>query len=325
MRALWVIVCVCATEAAFAVPQASTAPADPRILSIHPVTAQSGATSLATVRGSGIRQATAVFLENAPLRATIEGAEAEPPGQTTGRNKIPMELVRLRIQVASDAKPGRYLFRLVTPQGVTNALPLRITEHPVFAEPAGAHETPETAVPVEKLPAVFTGRIQRRGETDYYAFHVEAGQVLTFEAISGLPSPGAAGGNAAGFDPSLSIFEPSGSWFDAKRLNRIAFNDEPLWVLGQPTDAYLVHKFEKAGRYFLRIEAFSGQGGPDYSYQLKILPGEAPQDRAPAGKSWEERAFSCSLSANRLNELAERGGRPQDQKSIETYRAGTND
>src|SRR5207253_5286403 len=87
------------------------------------------------------------------------------------------------------------------------------------------------------------------------------------------------------------------------------------------TDAYLVHKFEKAGRYFVRIEAFSGQGGPDYSYELKILPGEAPQERSPASTSWEERGFSRSLSADRLNELAERGGRPPEQKSIETYRA----
>src|SRR5712692_2625487 len=133
MRALSLIVCVCATGAAFAAPQTPAAPADPRIVSIHPFTAECGAMSLATVRGSGIRQATAVFLENAPLRATIEGAEAEPRGQTTGRNRVPMELVRLRIQIDEAAKPGRYLFRLVTPQGVTNALPLRITEHPVFA------------------------------------------------------------------------------------------------------------------------------------------------------------------------------------------------
>jgi hypothetical protein len=167
---------------------------------------------------------------------------------------------------------------------------------------------------------VFNGRIGRRGESDFYAFDVKAGQTLTFEAISGLSSIGAAGGNAVGFDPSISIFEPSGSWFDPKRINRVAFNDEPLWVIGRLTDAYLVHKFEKAGRYLLRIEAFSGQGGPDYSYQLKILSGEAPQDQPHAAESWEERGFPRRLSANRLNQLAERGGKPADQKSIETYR-----
>src|SRR5262245_12643070 len=153
MRVLWAGVPICLAAAALAAPQTPTAPADPRIGSIHPFTVQRGATSLVTVRGSGIRRARGVFLDSAPFTAAIEGAEAEAPGQTTGRNRAPMDLVRLRIQAAADAKPGRYLFRLITPQGVTNALPLRISEHPVFPEPAGTHETPETAVPVEKLPA----------------------------------------------------------------------------------------------------------------------------------------------------------------------------
>ena len=44
------------------------------------------------------------------------------------------------------------------------------------------------------------------------------------------------------------------------------------------TDAHLVHRFAKVGNYLLRVEAFAGQGGPDYSYQLKIAPGEPPQE-----------------------------------------------
>src|SRR5260370_2500605 len=101
----------------------------------------------------------------------------------------------------------------------------------------------------------------------------------------------------------------------------MGFNGEALSVLGQITDAYLVHRFERAGRYLVRIEAFSGQGGPDYNYQLKILSGEAAQDRAPAMGNWEERKFPRHLSTNRLNELAERGGKPQTEKAIESYRA----
>ena len=300
-----------------AAPKAPDSPGDPKLISIHPFTGQQGSSFVATVRGSGLRDATTVFVENAPFTAIVEGADHEPAGKS---GKAPADVIRLRIQVEANAKPGRYLFRLVTPRGVSNALPLHILNLPVGAEPDGSHETPDTAVSVAKLPAVFNGRIGRRGESDYYAFDVTAGQTLTFEAISGLSSIGAAGGNAVGFDPSISIFAPSGSWFDPKRINRIAFNDEPLWVIGRLTDAYLVHKFPKAGRYLLRIDAFSGQGGPDYSYQLKILPGEAPQDQPPPAESWEERSFPRALSADRLSQLAERGGKPSDQKSIETYR-----
>jgi hypothetical protein len=300
-----------------AAPKAPDSPGDPKLTSIHPFTSQRGASFAATVRGSGLLDVNAVFAENAPFTASIEGTEHEPAGKTS---KTAVDVVRLRIQVVENAKPGRYPFRLVTPRGISNALQLHILDFPVVAEPEGSHETPDTAVSVEKLPVIFNGRIGRRGESDFYAFDVTAGQTLTFEAISGLSSIGAAGGNAVGFDPSISIFERSGSWFDPKRINRVAFNDEPLWVIGRLTDAYLVHKFEKAGRYFLRIEAFSGQGGPDYSYQLKILSGEAPQDQPHPAGSWEERAFQRRLSANRLNQLAERGGKAADQKSIETYR-----
>jgi hypothetical protein len=300
-----------------AAPKAPDSPGDPKLISIHPFTGQQGSTFVATVRGSGLRDATTVFVENAPFTAVVESAGHEPAGKS---GKSSADAIRLRIQVEANAKPGRYLFRLVTPRGVSNALPLHILDLPVAAEPDGSHETPDTAVPVAKLPAVFNGRIARRGESDYYAFDAAAGQTLTFEAISGLSSIGAAGGNAVGFDPSISIFEPSGSWFDPKRINRIAFNDEPLWVIGRLTDAYLVHKFAKAGRYLVRIDAFSGQGGPDYSYQLKILPGEAPQDQSPPAESWEERSFPRVLSADRLIQLAKRGGKPSGQKPIETYR-----
>ena len=293
---------------------------EPSALSVHPFSGQRGATFSATVRGSALRETTAVFLEDAPLAIVIEGTEAEPPGEATGRNRTPIDLVRLRIQVAADARPGRYPFRLITPQGVSNALVLGVTEHPVHAEPEGLHDTPETAVALGATPAVFTGRLLVRGETDYYAIDAKAGETMTFEVISGLSSIGAPGGNARGFDPSLSIFEPSGSWFDPKRVNRIAFNDEPLWVIGRGTDAHLAHKFEKAGRYLVRVEAFSGQGGPDYSYQLKILPGAAPQELPPPDDDWEERGYTRRLSAGRLDELAARGGKPPKQKSIETYR-----
>lgn len=225
----------------------------------------------------------------------------------------------MRVQVRADAKPGRYSFRLMTARGVSNSVPFYIVKEPIAAEPDGSHDTPETAVTVGDVPVVLSGKIAQRGETDYYAFNVAAGQTLTFEAISGLPTNGAPGGGTAGFDPAISLYEASGSWFDSKRVNRIAFNDEPLWVIGKPTGAYLVHNFASKGRYLLRIEAFSGQGGPDYGYQIRISPGEVPQTSEPVDPSWQERDFNRHLTANRLNELEERGGKPLNQKSIETY------
>jgi hypothetical protein len=236
-----------------------------------------------------------------------------------------MQAVRLRVQAAPELKPGRYPMRLITPNGVSNALPLHVIDRPVTMEPDGSHESPETAIAVSRLPVVYTGRLSARGETDYYSITAKAGQTVTMEVISGLPQI-AAGGSAAtipNFDPSLTLYEPAGSWLNPQRLKRIAYNDEPVFVFGKPTDGHLVHKFQRDGSYLLRVGAFAGQGGPDYSYQLKIVPGEAPQDLAAKEESWEERSYSRPLSANRLNELAERGGAKQDRPSVETYRASS--
>jgi hypothetical protein len=201
---------------------------------------------------------------------------------------------------------------------------LHVTDLAITPEPAGIHETPETAVAVASVPSIFNGRLSQRGEADFYEFKAKAGQSLTFEVVSGLPQI-AAGGSAAtiaNFDPSLTVYEAGASWFDSKRLKRIAYNDEPLWIFGRSTDAHLVHRFDRDGTYLLRVEAFAGQGGPDYGYQLKVVNGAIPPDLSPGGgKDWDERGLVRPLASNRLNQLALRGAAKPDKPSIETYRA----
>jgi hypothetical protein len=317
-------VLVAALVAVLCVPAATQSRVDPRITSIHPFCGQPGTTFVATARGAGLAGAAAVSTENAPFSVTVESIASEPPPENS-RNKTPVDLVTLRVQVPQDAQPGHYPVRLLTRNGISNALPLIIVDLPVAGEPPGSHVTAETAVAVASVPAAFAGRLALRGEADHYVFSASAGETLTFEVISGLPQIASAGSAAtvANFDPALTIFEAGESWFDAGRLKRIAHNDEPVWVFGRPTDAHLIHRFGKSGRYFLRIEAFAGQGGPDYSYQLRILPGAVPYS-APARKSeWEERAWTRRLDASRLNQLATRGGKPAGLTAIETYRGSS--
>lgn len=314
---------VCARWAILAIlallPAVAASRQDPKAISIHPFIGQCGTSFTVTVRGSGLAHATGASIGTAPFTVSVESVAAESTA------KSPVDLVKLRVQVAPDAKPGRYPIRLITRDGVSNALPIQITDLPVLAEPEGLHETRESAVAITKLPAIYAGRLARRGETDYYSFHVAAGQTVTFEVISGLPQIASAGSAAtvANFDPALTIYEPSGSWFDPGRLNRIAYNDEPVWVFGKRTDSYLVHRFPKAGEYVLRVEAFAGQGGPDYSYELKVVPGAQTQDVLDGGAGgWVERAWGRRLSGERLSELAKRGGKEDKQPAVETYRAG---
>lgn len=291
---------------------------EPKLTSVYPFSGQRGSALSTTVRGTAIKTATAVWAGGAPFNASIEGSDTEP---AAGR-KPATDLVRLKVRIAADAKPGRYPFRLVAPGGVSTPLWLYVTADPVAQEPEGVHDSPGAAIPAPSAPALFNGCIAKRGQADYYAIDASAGQTLTFQAISGLPSTGAPGGNAQGFDPSISIFEEAGSWFDPHRLRRIAFNDEPLWTIGAATDAHLVHTFAKPGRYLVRVEAFSGQGGPDYGYQLRILPGAQPPPPAEESEDWRERSFPRRLSSDRMDQLAARGAaKNKPGRSIETYRA----
>src|SRR4051812_10168830 len=131
MRVLWTMFALVVCLPAGAQPRT-----DPLVTSIHPFTGQPGATFIATVRGSGLAGASSASIGAAPLTVTVEGMEIDSPSEPAGRKKS-TDLVKLRVQVAQDAKPGRYPIRLITRNGISNALPLHIVDYPVIPEPAG--------------------------------------------------------------------------------------------------------------------------------------------------------------------------------------------
>jgi hypothetical protein len=74
-------------------------------------------------------------------------------------------------------------------------------------------------------------------------------------------------------DPVLAIYTPEGELVDSA--------DDRLQQNGsQPPnlDPYLVHKFEKAGRYIVAIRDSAERGSPDYVYRLAIYPVEPDFD-----------------------------------------------
>src|SRR5215472_14423405 len=113
MRALWAAVAAVLSLSAYA--QSRT---DPRAISIHPFVGQRGTTFVATLRGSGLTGANAVSVGQAPFTVAVEGLEPEQTENAAGRNKARIDLLRLRVQVSPDAKPGRYPIRLITPNGI---------------------------------------------------------------------------------------------------------------------------------------------------------------------------------------------------------------
>src|SRR5881396_4254233 len=82
IRFTMLVALLAGSASALAPPKAPDPPGEPKLVSIHPFTGQHGAAFDATVRGTGLREATAVVLEDAPFTAVIEGAETDKTGKT---------------------------------------------------------------------------------------------------------------------------------------------------------------------------------------------------------------------------------------------------
>jgi hypothetical protein len=268
---------------------------DPRISAIYPVAGQRGTTFDAEIRGSDLAGARSVVFEG-------QGIVGVVPDSVGGEGKS----VKVRVTVAADAAPGRREFRVVTANGVTNKIALDVVSDRVQDEAA-------VSGPLASFPAIIAGRLAQPGESDAFWIEVAGGETLTFEAVSG----------AASFDPSVTLYEQSGSWFDPLRLNRIAFNDEPLHFPGLSNSARLVHRFSRGGKYCLKVQGFAGQGGHECVYELRIQRGVVPTPVLhPEIKAiFDERQFTRALAPNRLAELARRGGAPPIEQAIETFHA----
>ena len=284
---------ILASSAVWAEPKAKHAASlEPKISSIYPAGGQRGTAFDAEVRGSNMTGARCVIFEGSGVEGQILGVDKES--------------LRLKITVGLDASTGRHSFRIVTALGVSNKISLGVSSEPVLQGGEG------NAV-VRQFPVVINGRLAQPGATDSYWIEASAGETLTFEAASFSDE----------FDPSLVLSEPSGSWFDSHRLNPIASNDEPLSFPGLSTNARLVERFPKSGKYCVQVQGFSGQGSPDFVYQLRIVRGvtQAPSLHPEIAAAWEERQFTRSLSNDRLDELARRGGTRSIDKAVEIFHA----
>ncbi len=289
-----------------AVCAAPKEPPDPNISSIYPIAAQRGTALVATLRGVNLANAQSLMLDGEELDAHILSVSSEqaPAGEEAPKGR-PVDLLQVRIAVPAEARIGPHDLRAVTPLGVSNKVALHVTAEHVLSEA-------EAELPLKKFPVVINGRIAHPGDTNSWPIEVAVGETLTFEASSF--------GNS--FDPSLVLFEPTGSWFDPGRLNQVASNDEPLFFPGLSTDARLVERFPHSGRYVLRVQGFHGQGGADCVYQLRIMRGETPLPLLhPAIRAdWEERQFTRNLTGNRMQELAARGAADPNAGPMGTFR-----
>ncbi len=289
---------------------------EPELLSLFPFGGQQGADFKTTIRGRSLDQVSSVWFDCDRLSATVVGVENDKSSAPAAGGKKkkksstgPLQLLTVAVKVAPGAEPGMHYLRVLTPRGISNALPIRVHAEPAISEDEGRHDTPELAQKISAYPVAINGKIMASGEVDYYSFEVQSGETLRFDALT----------SGSNLDPALTLFDRTGSWFRPDRLTELAFNDEDISYPGLPVNATITHKFPRQGRYFVRVSGFLGQSGPDYTYQLSIrrvsrdqaevdLMRPAHMPPPSADPPWEERSWKRELKPDRLKILSSRGG-----------------
>ena len=323
---------------------------DPELVAASPLGGQRGSNFEISLQGRDLDGVYAVWFECDDLTASIEKLErSEPPADDGGSEKdrygkVAKENQRehrvvLRVSASPKAALGLHGFRLVTPHGTSNALPLQIVPEVVTEEISSSHQLASSAQPLS-FPAVVSGSIDVKGEVDFYSFQVSNGQELVFQIHTDFKVDVPYRAKA-----ELTLYEQVESWFQQGRIQRLITQGpvvswEPIqaamrwfnrrdFVSEFVLNPRLRHRFQKQGRYFLSVNSFIGGGGPIHNYQLRILTADVPSEsqlqrswfgRAahPDPADWIERdsatlrqlgSFSRHLGTGRLEELWSRSVR----------------
>ena len=238
----------------------------PTIESIAPRGVSQGASHTITVEGYNLRGASAVYFSDPSIRGRVVGVTnlpdvPEPPRLGAAGLVSTVDLgpqpPRYRVQVETtvnaDADVGPVRFRLVTDYGTSPAGMILVEpEYRVVAEGDSGYEkdssadTPRAA----SLPAILAGVISEPGDADYFSIAVKAGEELVFEE----------GGTQVG-----SKIRPV--------IDLLSAEHSTVRLGGQKRDrarGAFAHRFEKAGKYLVRVSDYERSGSEDHFYRIKV-------------------------------------------------------
>jgi hypothetical protein len=288
----------------------------PETLSVFPISVQSGRVTKSFVQGKHLNESYGVWFNNRGITAKIVGIKKfeliEKSGLRGKKKLVEGQRVTLDLAVKSGVEPGKYSFRMVSPSGISNSLPLLVVEQPLIIEENKSHNKPVNAQLITP-PALINGSLSQMGEIDYYAFRVSKGQVFSFQAFSNTV--------VSKFDGvQLTLYEKSGSWFEPMRPNRLAFS----------TDANITHRFKNSGQYFVAVSSSLGIGSEQFFYQLEVkdnknqivLPTVSIVDQ-PSPLTELQKPFQRILNLDRLYQLGSRNVLNKYKQSNEAVNNGS--
>jgi hypothetical protein len=234
----------------------------PMITHTSPVAVQRGKTSEVTLSGqmdfSGVYK---VLFEGTGMSGEVVPNSGIPTSSPTAKanktkpgQKPQVHSVNLKITVAPDVTPGIRQFRLASNLGISSIGQLVIADDPVVRE-SGDNNTADKANPIP-VPCVVCGAFEAAEDVDYFKFHAEGGQVLTFEVfcarlqdrIHDLQKHA---------DPMVILFDAEG--------RELAENDDFYFA-----DPVLSYSIPKTGDYFIQIRDSKYEGDPRWVYAMLV-------------------------------------------------------
>ncbi|MCA9177021.1 MAG: hypothetical protein KDB14_21175 [Planctomycetales bacterium] len=221
----------------------------PMLMSLHPVAAQTGATTEHTLESRySMFGATAVVVTG----EGVTGEIVHPPIKE-GAPEPNLQSISIKFTVAEDALPGVRDFRILTPRGVSTLGQLVVARDKVEIEAKPSSPEDPQAMSV---PGVWCGVIEKAEDVDAYRFHATAGQRLSFhvrcmrlqDKIHDLQTHA---------DPIITLRNSSGA--------TLATSDNVFYG-----DPFLSHTFREEGDYQLEIRDVRYQGNKYWSYSVEV-------------------------------------------------------
>lgn len=222
----------------------------PMITHVHPVAVQRGKTTEVTVEGQmnllGVYKA---LFEGTGLTAEVV---AQEPPKVQPPQKPLVRAVKLKITAAPDAALGVREFRVASGMGLSSVGQLVVVDDPVVVE-SGDNNTREKANPIA-LPCTVCGRIEAVEDVDFFKFHAEQGQTLTFE-VFGARIQDKIHDLQKHADPMLTLYDAEG--------RELAANDDYYFA-----DPMLCYTVPKTGDYYIQVRDSKYDGDPRWVYAL---------------------------------------------------------
>jgi Bacterial pre-peptidase C-terminal domain len=185
------------------------------------------------------------------------------PGSTTKLSLIGHNLPddpTATLTVPPETPEGLHWFMPPLPKNEhSNAVPIIVSKLPEVLEAAGDHATFDKGQPIP-IPAGVSGRLDKEGEADCYAFDAKAGELFTFEIVANR--------HQSELDSVLRILDDKG-----KKLTE---NDDfteyqsPSGSFGTHADSRIENwAAPAAGRYVIEVRDVHQRGGTRFVYFLK--------------------------------------------------------